>query len=329
LRTKKNSFDVMPDLAIRMPRISSRWIWMWRIIYVVRALWRHLRVTTPATWLLGPQYRRSRDMIEIDITYLCNLHCLNCNRSVSQARDEMHMPVAMIQEFVDDSIRRGKRWRRIRVLGGEPTLHPEFGRIIDELRRYKSWHQNCIVEVVSNGYGARVNRELDALPPDVMVDNTAKSSRIQPHFGPFNLAPKDDARYAFSSYTNACVIALDCGMGLTPMGYYPCAVAGGIDRIIGEGLGARMLPDDDDDMLQAADRLCRLCGRFRDGHFVPRALRPALDEEKVSVSWKQLYEKWHDDKTRGVQPVALTVNGQKLKSTSPESKPHDASEAPR
>ncbi len=311
MRKPQNSFEVMPDLAARMPRISPTWVWVWRMVYRLRALWRHVRITRPLTWILGPQYRRSRDMIEIDITYLCNLHCLNCNRSVSQARDDMHMPVDMVRAFVDDSIRRAKRWRRIRVLGGEPTLHPEFREIISELRRYKEWCPTCIVEVVSNGYGALVNRRLGELPADVMVDNTAKTSRIQPHFGPFNLAPVDDIRYALTDYSNACAIVRDCGMGLTPMGYYPCAVAGGIDRILGAGLGAASLPADDDDMLEAARQLCRLCGRFRDGHFVPRVLRPTLDEERASPTWKALYERWHAAKEKGEHPVPITVRGER------------------
>ncbi|MCA9518065.1 MAG: radical SAM protein, partial [Myxococcales bacterium] len=133
-----NSFSVMPDLQRRMPRIGGRWLWLWRLWYRVRARWRHVRISRWMTGLLGPQYRRSRDMIEIDITYLCNLHCMNCNRSVTQAREAMHMPMEMITRFVDESLATGKRWRRIRVLGGEPTLHPQFEQVVSELVRYKA-----------------------------------------------------------------------------------------------------------------------------------------------------------------------------------------------
>jgi len=308
----------MPDLAARMPRIRLDRVWVWQIVYSLKAVWRHVRTTAPLTWLLGRQYQRSRDLIEVDITYLCNLHCHNCNRSVSQARDSMHMTIETVRNFVNESVQRGKRWRRIRVLGGEPTLHPDFQTIIQELLLYRRWNPSCIVEIVSNGYGTRVARELESLPEEVMVANTAKSGPVQPHFSPFNLAPVDDMRYVLTDFSNACVIARDCGMGLTPMGYYPCAIAGGIDRILGANLGTATLPLDDDDMVESTRRLCRLCGLFRDGHFVPRALRPKLEGERVSPTWRNLYDRWHEAKAASHRPVTITLAGRALSRPNPD-----------
>ena len=72
-------------------------------------------------------------------------------------------------------------------------MHPQFREIISELLMFKKWHRECILEVVSNGYGAQVSDELDRLPSEVMVDGLSiKSGRIQNEFGPFNLAPIDD-----------------------------------------------------------------------------------------------------------------------------------------
>lgn len=290
----QNSFALMPELQRRFPRPGSRWLWVWKLRYGLLARWRRFRIHRWITRLLGPQYRRSRDMIEIDITYLCNLHCLNCNRSVTQAREVRHMSLQMITNFVDESVASGKLWRRIRVLGGEPTLHPQFPKIIEELLRYTQTSPTTLIEVVTNGYGRKVERVLSALPPNVLVDNSQKKSAIQPYFGPFNLAPIDDKAFSSADYSNGCDVLRDCGMGLTPDGYYPCAVAGGIDRILGEQLGLNNLPDDADDMLAQVERLCQLCGRFRDGHFIPRPLKAELDGAPVSASWKKLYASWAD-----------------------------------
>ena len=277
-----------------MRQPACRWLWGWRRWYLLRASWRHLRVARWLTRLLGPQYRRSRTMLELDITYACNLHCYNCNRSVRQAPEALHMPLAKLKGWAEEWMKRGKRWKRIRVLGGEPTAHPEFHEIIAVLLRYRDWSPETIVEVVTNGYGPAVEAKLQQLPPDVWVENSQKRSVVQPGFGPFNLAPADDPAYRNADFSNGCAIARDCGMGLTPLGYYPCALAGGIDRITGDGIGDQTLPDDKDDMLRSAEKFCRMCGRFRDGHFVPHGLRPALLEEKMSASWLEIYRRWRE-----------------------------------
>jgi hypothetical protein len=244
-------------------------------------------------------------LIEIDITYDCNLHCLNCNRSVSQAPERLHLKLEKVRNFVAQSIASGRRWARIRVLGGEPTLHPQFPDIIEELLRYRAWHQACVIEVVTNGYGPVVQSQLDSLPSAVRVENSRKTSAVQPEFAPFNLAPSDDPRYCEAEYTNGCSIMRDCGMGLTPTGYYPCAIAGGIDRVAGRGLGRPGLPGDEDDMRDLLSVFCSLCGRFKDGHYVPKNLRPKLLGQPVSASWRRLYADWERRKGAVRQPNKL------------------------
>lgn len=42
----------------------------------------------------GRPFQPSRNYAEIDITYKCNLKCINCNRSCTQAPIDTEMPVA-------------------------------------------------------------------------------------------------------------------------------------------------------------------------------------------------------------------------------------------
>lgn len=276
----------------RLPSFPRKWVLVGRVWYWLKARHRHLRIGRFISWVLGPQYRRSRTLLELDITYLCNLHCLNCNRSCTQAPEALHMDIGQLREWVDEWLARKQRWRRIRVLGGEPTLHPQFDAVIAELERYRTWNQDCLIEVVSNGYGARVQHVLARLPSHIWVENSNKTSRVQPSFGPFNLAPCDDRAYRNADYRNGCAIMEECGMGLTPLGYFPCAVAGGIDRILSGGRGYLTLPLPGDDMLCSTAAACALCGRFRDGHYVPRNLRPQLLEANISHTWMAMYERW-------------------------------------
>lgn len=275
--------------------MNSAWWWQtWVLRW--RACWRRIRIKRSVSFLLGPQYRRSRDAIEIDITYACNLRCTNCNRSVTQAPEKAHLDVQQIRRFVDDSIAAGKRWRRIRILGGEPTLHPQFAEIIDLLLAYKARVPRCRIQVVSNGHGAHVRARLARLPASVDIENSAKQGNLQPSFGAFNLAPADDPVFRDADYTNGCSVMEDCGMGLGGGGYYPCAVAAGIDRVLRLSGGRASLPADADDMADLAQRLCRLCGHFREGHHVPGHLRPPLLGTPMSATWVKIYADWRTRK---------------------------------
>jgi hypothetical protein len=264
-----------------------------KIKYTFLVTYRFIRVQKIFYSLMGSQYVRSKDMIEIDITYECNLLCYNCNRSSAQAPEKLHMSLEKIKDFVKDSLSKNKQWKRIRVLGGEPTLHPKFLEILEELLAYKHWNPGCIIEVVTNGYGTKVNAMIQQIPKDIWIENSNKSDRVQPDFGPFNLAPVDEKKFKLTEFANGCSIMKDCGMGLTPMGYYPCAIAGGIDRILGKNIGLTTLPDDSNDMEELVRTFCQYCGRFRDGYYIPKNLRSFLMKQQTSVTWDYLYKKWN------------------------------------
>ena len=199
------------------------------------------------------------------------------------------MTADQIRRFVGESVAHGIRWERIRLIGGEPTLNPELPAILDALRAYRDAHSaDTRLEVATNGHGARVRTVLDRLPLDVAVIDTAKRSPVQPQFKSFNLAPCDVAAYRAADFRNGCWIIEKCGFGLGPNGYYPCAIAAGIDRVAGFDLGCKALPADDDDMTDLLDRFCRLCGHFK------REREPALDGPCASASWTDLYRSYRE-----------------------------------
>jgi hypothetical protein len=230
---------------------------------------------------LGKPFQPSRGCIEIDITYNCNLKCNNCNRSCAQSPSEAEMPVAAIEAFIAQSVHRNIFWKRIRILGGEPTLHSRFYDIVDRLVDYRRVHNPSLRLVVcTNCYGARVRRTLEQLPESIVVKSTLKTSRSN-LFRPFNVAPVDGSFNRFSDYTCGCRIIETCGLGLTPSGYYMCAVAGGIDRIFGYGLGRALLPDRSDDFSDQLAAFCPLCGHF--------GFQWPTRKSRQSKTWRRAY----------------------------------------
>lgn len=234
------------------------------------------------TNVLKPLFKRSRDRIEIDITYQCNLKCRSCNRSCTQALSKDQMTAAQIRKFVDESVKNNTGWKIIRLLGGEPTLHPELLDILDILSDYKKRYlPDASIILVSNGSGREVNEVLKKVPDVITIENSNKITEGTESHIDFNNAPVDYFWNVFVDYTNGCWILEACGVGLTPYGYYYCAVAGSIDRVFGFDIGRKALPSQDDLMKDQMRRLCRYCGHFFENRCFVR--------KDISHSWKKAY----------------------------------------
>ena len=266
--------------AARFPRPPARH----RNISVRRLFldsYQFLRAQSFISSRFGRQFRPSRKHAEVDITYKCNLKCINCNRSCSQAPSDAEMPVAQIKDFIRQSAENKIAWERIRILGGEPTLHSRFFDIIEMLLDYRRRHNPAVRLVVgTNFYGDRVRHVLEKLPETITIKTTLKSSRVN-LFKPFNLAPVDTRMNRFSDYSCGCRIIEDCGLGVTPSGYYMCAVAGGIDRIFGFDLGRKHIPDKSDALTDQMSAFCRYCGHF--------GFQWPTRRTRISKSWQSAY----------------------------------------
>jgi hypothetical protein len=249
------------------------------------------RISPRVTRTLGPRYRRSRDRIDIDITWDCNLRCYHCNRSCQQAPTKERLTVGQIRRFLDETLERKVCWKKIHLIGGEPTIHPQFDEILRMVISFRDRHsRGTRILVTSNGFGTQVNAALERIPAGVVVHNTRKTSRQQDDFIRFNLAPCDSPDYAGADFRSACCVTRDAGIGLTPYGYYPCVGAGSIDRIFGFDCGRKTLPDPEDDMYEELARFCSLCGFFRMNY-----TSEICDGSVISSSWERAYADWHEN----------------------------------
>ena len=243
-----------------------------------------------ATRILGREYSRSRGFIEIDITYVCNLRCAGCNRSCPQAPTAEMMTIEEIKKFVAESIENSYRWQRIRIVGGEPTMHPQIHQIVEILLNYKKdFSPQTRIMLVTNGVADITKKVISEMPVEVEIDNSEKAVSRDNFFERFNIAPIDEEKWQNAEFTNGCKILKHCGTGLSPYGYYPCAIAASIDRVYGLDLGRKSLPGKDDDMYDLLNTFCRYCGHFRDE-------RPRVINNSYSSSWIKAYEKYRKGK---------------------------------
>jgi len=239
------------------------------------------------------------EKLEIEITSVCNLKCDSCDRSSYQAHSNEFMTVEQIKKFVDQAINANYKFKRINILGGEPTLHPKFFDVLNELKRYKDY-SGCKLQIISNGHGDKVNSILNKIPDWCVVKNTSKESSSQ-KFSTYNIAPRDLYKeFENADYTTGCWITANCGLGLTKYGFYCCGAGASVDRVFGFNIGIKNITDVAVGLKMQMSQLCSVCGHFKDFDIIDTKV---VDEDKlwtekveVSESWQKAYKEYKINK---------------------------------
>ena len=240
-------------------------------------------------------FRQDERCIELEITTICNLGCGQCDRSCSaeQASAKEWMSVDQVEKFISQSVRERRRWRQIKILGGEPTLHAELDRILSLLRRYRDeYSKRTQITVISNGFGKDVDRILASIPRDITVSNTSKTSRKQGGFDTYNVAPYDLEEFDNKDFRTGCAVPEVCGMALTRYGFYTCGAGASVDRVFGFGLGIHDLADATSARLKEQRKvLCSYCGHFKSyGIYSNVSYSEKPEWRSVSPSWVKAYQ---------------------------------------
>lgn len=212
---------------------------------------------------LRTKYERSFERIELILTYQCNRKCYNCEAMVRQAPSNDCITIEQIKKFITQSIEKEIKWKNIRILGGEPTLHKDIHTIIGILAKYKKdFSPNTNITLVTNGSGEFVNRVINEVVNKyhIEVENSNKKSDLQPHFSPINQAPIDIEEYKNMDFSKGCWITTVCGIALDMYGYYPCSAAAAIARVFDFDIGRKQLPEKNDMMEDLYPTFCSLCG---------------------------------------------------------------------
>ena len=103
--------------------------------------------------------------IDIDITDKCNLNCAGCNHLSSLTKDPFFYDIIQLEKDV-------KRMSElfiigmVRVLGGEPFLHPQLHSCVDIVLKY---FQHSQIVVFTNGLLVDKIRQFHELYPTIQI----------------------------------------------------------------------------------------------------------------------------------------------------------------
>ncbi len=103
------------------------------------------RYNTPIKWGcpydcgLCPDHEQHSCLSLIEVTDFCNLRCPVCYASSGPER-KTHRSLEVIERMLDCVVRNERRPDVVQISGGEPTLHPDFFRILDMARERPIQH---------------------------------------------------------------------------------------------------------------------------------------------------------------------------------------------
>lgn len=222
--------------------------------------------------------------LEIALTYVCNVRCANCCTLSTQAKTTRSEDLSAddIRKFVAESVAANHQWRWIKLHGGEPTIHPQFLEICKILVDYRATHNPGVrLSVCSNGSNMdKVQAALDmGFDPQVSVKvktNVDGSGNPIPYVR-VNESPKDIGLEPDSG----CNIAVECGIGLNNLGFWPCAPAAGAARVFDYTAPVKSVMDLTAEKLKTLYSHCDHCG------FAVASRRPRSVEQVNSPIWQE------------------------------------------
>jgi hypothetical protein len=149
----------------------------------------------------------------------------------------------------------------------------------------------AVITLVSNGSGEHVNKVLATIPEGIVIENSSKAVKGYKHYHiDFNNAPLDHPWNKYVDYSNGCQVPYHFGIGLGRHGYYCCAIAGAIDRVLGFNEGKKELPDPENMLADHRKRFCQYCGHFYGNN--------AFKKVKMTKFWREAYAKYRVNKPK-------------------------------
>lgn len=226
--------------------------------------------------------------LELNVTLQCNLACPNCNRLCHIYRDRTeHMSLAQIEKFIRQA-KEGGGVDKLKLLGGEPLLHPQFKEVYYMLADAA---KNGIIRSIKIESNKTLPRpEVEAFPFVSWKGRTQSKKKHQPILW----SPKD---LGFDTKVGVCQQLSKCGFSLDKYGYLPCSLAIMICRLFGmTDMYKHEFPTKPWDL----DRMCKTCifsmdAEWRSRFSGKRLSEHTKEERSPTKSWEEAMSKWNPE----------------------------------
>lgn len=180
-------------------------------------------------------------------TYRCNLNCRYCNRGVDKHPwQDADLSVEDVEQAGDMVKSAGIKVNKVRVTGGEPTLHPQLKEICDAIS--ERWGIIRWTHVLTNGTTVKTR------PRDIKAKYSADRPTDKSKFHrPFSISPDDLGLRGDYGTKWPCEQQTGCGRLFDGFGFSFCVLAGHLGRLL------RIDPYSRTPVLQGDPRICKHC----------------------------------------------------------------------
>lgn len=219
-----------------------------------------------------------RKRMELDVVDFCNIGCRLCVRGCELKSPNIKrgmLSISDIRKFLEESESCNIKWNKLRIVGGEPTLHPDIIEIIDIINEYKDNHnKECQICFYSNGITEKTKNIIDILRPRVhkmcdtmtigkkQIKKTECSTERYPNFYSPYIRPNDiGLRSAVE--IGYCFVLDGCGLGFSAStGYTICCDVHNLMRLRGDKSEMKTIKDlmDPQKFIDQMIKYCSICG---------------------------------------------------------------------
>lgn len=226
----------------------------------------------------------------LNVTFACNLSCVGCDRaSFIKPTHGPAMTLDRLGTFFEELRQTGTQLRRMRLVGGEPTLHPDFLAMAEMAMQYaRSVSPACVVRLFSNRFSDKSQQLVQVVRgmyPDIEIRGArkARSARFPRMTRYPYVSPLDAGIHCPHPCMNMACRG-KCGASVDQVGYTICPTGSPIDSILGLNARAKTLKQmlDPEFVRWQTETLCSRCGQFM--AYKPRELPPIWDCHGTPVS---------------------------------------------
>lgn len=234
-------------------------------------------------------YKPNRGIIELCMTYRCNVTCDNCSNLCTQAPYSGDLTPADVLYFTENLQENGQKVGQITMHGGEPVLNPYIDEIVSILSSYRK-ETGCILWLLTNNSSDSVRKKVTkisvkydiALGVSTKIKKNINGTGSPIRYVQVNNSPCDNGRES----DHGCYQTSTCGICFNYLGFFPCSPMAAAARVFGyKGIHSIVNFTDDQCDLYFKEH-CKHCG-FSDPN------EPHVVDQVTSKTWEDALRRYN------------------------------------